>query len=133
MRYSYQNEKFYENGPIEPLFRPYIFVKVSNKEYFDVLQIPSVLNFICFGGQAAIIPDNQIALIRSVVDEKFIYQVIDEELTPSQKARITAGPLKGYNGEIVCFKGKKHLQLKIENLNYSLIVEIENSYLSLCN
>jgi len=57
----------------EPLFRPYLFVRVSNKEYYKVLQTTSVLNYICFEGKAAPIPDNQIEFIKRVVDEKFYH------------------------------------------------------------
>jgi len=30
----------------EPLFRPYVFVNVSHKEYYQVLQTPSVISYI---------------------------------------------------------------------------------------
>lgn len=47
-----------------PFFRNYIFIKVSRKEFFNVLSIPGVVNYISFGGNPQKIPADQIKNIK---------------------------------------------------------------------
>ena len=54
----------------EPLFRCYLFVKVSYVEYFNVLTIPGVVNYVCFGGIAQKIPVIQIENIKTLMSQK---------------------------------------------------------------
>jgi hypothetical protein len=37
---------------------------------------------------------------------------------------IKAGPLKGMTGEIILYRSQKQLALKLENLGYSIIINI---------
>lgn len=49
----------------EPLFRCYLFVKVSNKEFFTVLNTLGCVYYISFGGKAQSIPEIQITNIKT--------------------------------------------------------------------
>ena len=40
----------------EPLLRGYLFVKVSNREYFNVLNANGAVSYVAFEGKAAAIP-----------------------------------------------------------------------------
>ena len=44
----------------EPLIRSYCFVKVSNKDYYEVLNTQGAVRYIWFSGKAASIPERQI-------------------------------------------------------------------------
>lgn len=113
----------------EPLFRPYIFVRVSNKEYYRVLQIPSILNYICFGGTPAVIGDNQIELVKRLIKECVEIDVVDFNPNKGSKVEIKGGLLDGYYGEIINFKGLKRLLVRLENLQYSIIINLDKEYL----
>ena len=44
----------------EPLLRGYLFVRVSYREYVEVLKVSGVMAFISFGNEPAKIPEKQI-------------------------------------------------------------------------
>ena len=44
----------------EPLLKGYLFVRVSNKEYFNVLNTTGAVCYISFEGRATPIPEKQI-------------------------------------------------------------------------
>ncbi len=53
-----------------PLFRCYVFVKVSYIEFFSVLKIPGVVYYVSFGGEPQSSPDYQLDFIKTIVQEK---------------------------------------------------------------
>ena len=53
----------------EPLFRCYLFVKVSYKEFFTVLNTPGGVCYVSFGGKAQSIPEVQINNIRTFLNQ----------------------------------------------------------------
>jgi len=109
----------------EPLFRPYVFVNISNKEYFKVLQTPSVKNYICFEGKAAQIQDNQIELLKRIISEKFDFEIYYNPIYSTQKVKIIQGPFLGHTGEVEKNNGKSRFLIKIDQLNCSIIIDID--------
>ena len=89
----------------EPVFRCYLFVKVSHKEFFKVLEIPGVVKYVSFGGSAQTIPENQIDSIKILVEVLF-------------------GPFKGMQGEIVKIQGNNRIVLRIDALGCNLYANI---------
>jgi hypothetical protein len=57
-----------------------VFVRVSHKEYFRVLQTSSVLNYICFGGQATVIPDQHIEMVKNILSEELECEMANQSL-----------------------------------------------------
>ncbi|MFH0761242.1 MAG: UpxY family transcription antiterminator [Bacteroidota bacterium] len=110
-----------------PLFKSYVFVRVSNKEYFRVLHISSVLNYICFGGQASVIPDKQIEMVKKILTEEMECEVSNRFYEPRELVQITSGPLAGQQGEVVKCDGKHNMLLRIDHLSHSLMVRIKSS------
>ena len=108
----------------EPLFRPYVFVNVSNKEYYQVLQTPSVFSYICFEGKAAPIKDKEIMFIKALVNEPAPYEVINTDYRLSQKVIVTSGPFKGFNGVVIKEKNKTKFVVRIEQINYLISLDI---------
>jgi transcription antitermination factor NusG len=116
----------------EPLFKSYIFVNVSNKEFFNVLCVPGVICYVCFGGKAQPIPEQQIINI-----EKFVYQqekeiiLTRERIKKGARAEILAGPMKGVQGEIVRINNKSRILIRIESLGYCLHANISQDEIKL--
>lgn len=109
----------------EPLFKCYIFVKVSYKEFFNVLNTPGAVCYISFGGRAQSIPESQITNIRS-----FLYQC-DHEVTLTYEriqkgatVEVLHGSLKGVKGEVANVYGQLRLLIRIESMNCSLYANI---------
>ena len=109
----------------EPLFRSYIFVRVSYIEYFNVLSIPGVVKYVSFGGQPQAIPDNQIEYIKIIVQQR------DQEIEVNYKnirkgleCEVLFGPLKGIRGEVVRISGQSRLVIRLASMGVSLQVNI---------
>ncbi len=110
----------------EPLFRPYLFVCVSAKEYQKVLDVPSVISYICFCGKAAVIPPEQIDLIKVLVQEQYLFDISCHPLQHGQKVKIANGALKGFSGEVIETKNNHKIQVYIEALSCSIIFEVDH-------
>ena len=109
----------------EPLFKCYIFVKVSYKEFFNALNTPGAVCYISFGGRAQSIPESQITNVRN-----FLCQC-DHEVTLTyehiQKGTIVEvlhGSLKGVKGEVANIYGQMRLLIRIDSMNCSLYANI---------
>ena len=109
----------------EPLFRCYIFVKVSYLEFFTALNTAGVVCYISFGGKAQAIPENQINNIR-----RFLAQ-IDHEVTLSYEriqkgvnVEVLYGSLQGIKGEVINVCGQSRLLIRIDSMNCSLYANI---------
>lgn len=109
----------------EPLFRCYLFVKVSYVEYFNVLTIPGVVNYVCFGGIAQKIPVIQIENIKTLMSQKQEDVVLTrEDITKGIKAEVVFGPLKGLKGEIVQICGQSHILIRLQAMNCCIHIKI---------
>ena len=108
----------------EPMIRSYVFVKTSEKEYYDILNITGIVHYVTFEGKAASIPEWQIEAMRKMNDYHAPHTYSGEKFMKGEKVIIEAGPLKGYEGEVINDnKGNKKLIIRIENLGYSMVVE----------
>jgi transcriptional antiterminator RfaH len=115
----------------EPLFRCYIFVFISNQDYYRALNVNGVVRYVTFEGKAVAIPEKQILLIRNLLSEDI---EIDESLGPiikGTRVEIMAGPLIGIFGELIEHAGKKRVIIRIEEINKTLLVNIPLSFLKL--
>jgi transcription antitermination factor NusG len=108
-----------------PLFKSYVFVKVSYKEFFNVLSIPGVIRYVSFGGKAQAIPEKQIEDIKIFVEQdKTKIAITKENIAPGTKAEVLYGALKGVRGEIVKFNGKFRILIRIPMMGYCLHANI---------
>lgn len=112
-----------------PLINSYIFVKVSEKEYYNALNTPGVVKYVTFSGKTAPIRDSQIEAIRIMLDNNLEYELRTERFKKGQEVEIAYGALSGMKGEIIEFSGKNHLLIRIENIGYSLVVNVPEIHL----
>jgi len=107
-----------------PMINSYIFVNVSEKEYYDVLNTLGVVCYVTFSGKAAPIPDNQIELLRLISGNSNAIQINTDEFDKGDTVKIEAGPMKDLEGEIINFKGKSSLIIRLNLLKLNIITEI---------
>ncbi|MDA3879765.1 MAG: UpxY family transcription antiterminator [Prolixibacteraceae bacterium] len=108
-----------------PLISGYLFVHITRFDYDRVLQTNGVVSYVRFGGTAAVIPDEQIELIKRLLhDYEEEIEVTFNYFSKGDKVEIIGGPLKGINGELIQLKGKNKVALQIENLQVALTVEV---------
>ena len=109
----------------EPLFRSYIFVRVSYIESFNVLSIPGVVKYVSFGGQPQAIPDNQIEYIKIIVQQRDQeIEVNYKNIRKGSECEVLFGPLKGIRGEVVRISGQSRLVIRLASMGVSLQVNI---------
>ncbi len=107
-----------------PLISGYVFVYISRKEYETVLRIYNVVCYVYFEGKAAIIRDEDINLLKRMLGQAEVeLEITVEELKPGQMVEIVTGPLIGVVGELIDFKGKNKVALRIPPLGYTVLVE----------
>ena len=108
----------------EPMIRSYVFVKNSEKEYYDILNTNGAVRYICFEGKAAPIPEWQIDAMRKMLDFNLPHYYSEEHFFQGEDIKIVEGPLKGYEGEVVAdSSGKQKVIIRVANIGYSLVLE----------
>jgi transcription antitermination factor NusG len=107
-----------------PLISGYVFVRISRKEYEIVLRTTNVVCYIFFQGKAAIINDKDILTLKRMLGQSELeLEVTLEDLKPGQLVEVVSGPLCGVVGELIEFKGKNKVALRIDPLGYTVLVE----------
>jgi len=108
----------------EPLIRSYVFVKISEKEYYSVLNTPGVIKYVSFEGKAAPIGEWQIIALRKVVAGANDYELSSENYKKGHKVKITSGAMAGVTGEVVEIRGNKKFIIRIDHIGYSILLNL---------
>jgi transcription antitermination factor NusG len=113
----------------EPLFRSYIFVRILQSEYYEVLNTVGAVKYITFEGKAVPVPEPQIEAIRYYLDEKDPEMLEDLHWEKGQRVEVIAGSLTGLVGELVEVKGKNKVSVEIEAVGRTILLRIPKSKL----
>lgn len=109
----------------EPLLKGYLFVKVSNREYFDVLNNTGAVCYVAFDGKAAAIPEKQIGDLKQFVNTfNDSICVTRDRISKGDVVKVSHGLLKGVHGEVVEIRGKSRIVLRFQSLGYCLHSDI---------
>ncbi len=117
----------------EVLFKSYVFVNLSEKEYYDALTHPGAVKYVSFEGKAVVVSDSQMEIIKNTIENKLEFDISSEHFAKGSNVKITSGPLKGGSGEIVSWSGKKKLLIRINEIGYSLLVHLSPQHLASIN
>jgi len=113
----------------EPLFRSYLFVRVSEREYLNVLQVQGVVKYISFSGKAAIIRNEQIDNIRLLLSSESELDISDHHFEKGENVTIKAGPFAGLTGELLEIKNAKRFLVRFDQLGKTIIINVPTVYL----
>jgi transcriptional antiterminator RfaH len=117
-----------------PLFTSYIFVRIVYREsYLKVLNIPHAVGFVKSYGNPAIIPESEIELIKSLVDEfpDKIKVLESEMLQKGNEVTIKTGPFAGRKAIVDRVKNETYVLLEIKTIQKILKIEINKENLDL--
>lgn len=114
----------------EPLFRSYIFVRIGEKDYYNVLNTPGVVRYVTFGGRAAPIPERQIEQVKQLLVQDIEIELLAESIEPGTNVEIKFGGLKGIVGELVEHCGKKKVVIRIDHISHSMLVTLPTEYVA---
>jgi transcription antitermination factor NusG len=112
----------------EPLFKSYVFVKITDEERTNVRMTNGVVNFVYWNGKPAIIKEKEIVTIKRFLDEHENVEVVKMELNAGDTVEVIAGPMMDKQGKVLEVKNKT-VKVCIDSLGYMLIAYIDKSKL----
>jgi transcription antitermination factor NusG len=110
----------------EPLFKSYVFVRLTADEMTDVRMINGIVNFVYWLGSPAIVKDKEIEAIRKFLDEYDEVRVEPLELKKDTKITIRKGVFMDKEAKVVQVLNNR-VQVVIESLGYALVALIDKS------
>lgn len=117
----------------EPLFRSYLFVKISRQQYQIPLMVPGAVKYVYFEGQPAIVPDKQIHDLRLMIEQHIPIQTVNPIVHKGDLVRVVRGPLMGVEGILHAIQGEKKVLLQIEGLDQALAISVPLSDIEVVN
>jgi transcription antitermination factor NusG len=112
----------------EPLFKSYVFVKITEEQRTDVRMTNGVVNFVYWNSKPAIIKEKEIQTIKRFLDEYENVEAIKTEVKEGERVVVTSGPMMDQEGKVVEVKNKT-VKVSIDSLGYMLIAYIDKSKL----
>jgi len=108
-----------------PLFPSYIFVNPCDKNsYYAALESDGAVYYLGSGNEAAKVNDEIIQDIRLSLESGNQVEVLPGNFQKGERISICEGPLAGIDGEIVQYKGRDNIIIRIKMLNRNLLVTV---------
>ena len=107
-----------------PLFPGYVFVRLALRERLRVLQIPSVVRLVGFGGLPTPLPDTEMGIMRSGFSQSLCAEP-HPFLTVGRRVRITAGPFAGLEGILKRKKSSLRVVVSLELIERAVAVDVD--------
>ena len=114
----------------EPLFKSYVFVKVTEEERTKVRLTNGVVNFVYWNGKPAVVREKEIQTIKLFLDEHENVQVRPMDLTVQQRVLITSGTFMDRTATVLDVR-KKEVKVSIDSLGYELVALIDKNKIAL--
>ncbi len=114
----------------EPLFKSYVFVKISESEKTEVLMTPGAVQFVYYLKKPAIIRDSEIETIKNfLLEEETKIETIDAvTFKEDTKVKIRKGIFIDAEGTVLR-SGKKKVYVLVESLGTVMVVEFKTEHL----
>jgi transcription antitermination factor NusG len=109
-----------------PLFPGYVFVRLALRDRLRVVQIPSVVHLVGFGGLPTALPDTEMEIMRSGLSERLRAEP-HPFLMEGRRVRVRSGPLAGMRGILLRRKGKARFVISVELIMRSMAVEMDEA------
>lgn len=113
----------------EPLFKSYVFVKVSEADRSKVRMTQGAINFIYWNGKPAVIKEKEITTIKRFLDEYEHVEARPVQLKVNQRVRVTNGTLMDQEGKVLDIR-RKTARVAIDSLGYILVAYIDRTKLT---
>lgn len=107
-----------------PLFPGYVFVRFALCDRLRVVQIPSVVRLVGFGGLPAALPDMEMEIMRSGFSQSLRAEP-HPFLTVGRRVCITAGPFAGLEGILKKRKSSLRVVVSLELIQRSVAVDVD--------
>jgi len=105
-----------------PLFPGYVFVRLALRDRLLVLQVPSLVRLVGFGGFPAALPDGEIDALRSGLANGLL-AAPHSFLTVGRRVRITGGPFAGLEGILKRKRNNMRVVVSLDLIQRSVAVD----------
>jgi transcription antitermination factor NusG len=113
----------------EPLFKSYVFVKVSDDDRTAVRMTNGAINFVYWDGKPAVIKEKEIIAIKRFLNEYENVEAILSDLKVNKRVRITNGTFMDQEGKVLDIRHKT-ARVAIDSLGYILVAYIDRTKLT---
>lgn len=107
-----------------PLFRGYLFTKISRRKFEEVRSTNGIVTYVRFDGQAATLSEQEIHRIQQLITDPEDLEVLHTTFEQGERVQVISGPLMGIEGLVVQHKGAKKVAVNIEKLGQSILVDV---------
>jgi transcription antitermination factor NusG len=107
-----------------PLFPGYVFIRLALRDRLRVLQIPSVVRLVGFGGLPTALSDTEMEIMRSGL-LKGLRAEPHPFLTVGRRLRVTGGPFAGLEGILKWKKGSLRVVVSLELIQRAVAVDVD--------
>jgi len=107
-----------------PLFPGYVFVRLALCDRLRVVQIPSVVRLVGFGGLPTALPDAEMEILRTGLGQSLRAEP-HPFLTVGRRVRIAAGPFTGLEGVLKRKKSSLRVVVTLELIQRSVAVDVD--------
>jgi transcription antitermination factor NusG len=111
----------------EPLFKSYVFVKVTLEDQTKVRMVNGVINFVYWLGKPAIVKEKEIELIQRFLNEYKEVQAEPLFIRPDMKVKIQSGALMEHEATVIETINKNKIKVIIESIGYALTAVVDKS------
>ena len=113
---------------LEPVFKSYVFVKINEKEKWELRKVNGVLNFVYWLGKPAPIREDEILTIRKFLNEFQNVEVTELSLKINDNVKVKNGVFMDYEGILVELIGNK-ARVRIESMGLQLVAQFDKTNL----
>ncbi|MBI3139751.1 MAG: UpxY family transcription antiterminator [Sphingobacteriales bacterium] len=113
----------------EPLFKSYVFVKLSEKDRMEARMTSGAVNFVYWNGKPAVIKEKEINAIKRFLDEYEYVEARPMDVKVNERVMITSGTFMGQEGKVLELR-HKIAKVAIDSLGYILIAHFERTKLT---
>ena len=107
-----------------PLFPGYVFVRIALPERLRVLEVPSVVRLVGFGGLPTPLPEGEVEALREGLARNLRAEP-RPFLTVGRRVRVKSGPLQGLEGILMRRKGNYRVVISMDLIMRSIVVDLD--------
>ncbi|PHS02468.1 MAG: antitermination protein NusG [Leeuwenhoekiella sp.] len=106
-----------------PLFKSYVFVRLSEEERQQVFAVHSVVRYLFWLGKPAVVRDEELETVKKWLADELVEEVQVRQFSPGDRVEIKGGVFKGQSA-VVEQTGSRKVRLILKHLG----VIVEASY-----
>ncbi|MFN5136342.1 MAG: transcription termination/antitermination protein NusG [Chitinophagaceae bacterium] len=112
----------------EPLFKSYVFVKVTEEEKTRVRLTDGVVNFVYWLGKPAEVRESEIEIIKKFLNEYEEVEAKPVKVKAGERVRVKTGVLMDTEGEVIKVVNNR-VYVLLESLGYELTAKFDKTNL----